>query len=589
MAESSQRRGRRLVHSAWPALVVPLVALCLVLPLLLHGPSCGHDFGFHMQSWMDAAEQMRHGTPLPHWAYSPAFNAGEPRFTFYPPLSWVTGSLLLLLLPANLVPAAFTFVSLTLAGWGMWALARRFAGPSGAYLAATAYLVNPYMLFTAFERTAFAELLAAAWMPWLLRAALAGRLRILPIAVPLALLWLTNAPAAVMGTYALVLIIGLRLLQTWRSKRRQPDAPSLTARPFWQPAFAGAAGLTLGLGLSGFYLVPAAWERRYVQIALAIIPNMRVEDNFLFGHTGNGPHDQVLATASVVSLWLLGLTGVALMGGFLRRPWVGAPRLRVPASILMWLAVCIAVLLFHVSLPVWHALPELAFLQFPWRWLAVLGCVFGAGMALLLRDVRVPAVAAVAGSLALAAAAGAAAMTPFRQGCEAHELPHDRVALFAAHHGVGGTDEYTPTTADNDQLRWDNPAWWTAADANAPAPNTIPNPAATIENYDTPPPLDQTISGRAPTRLHISASAPEDLILNLRDYPAWDVTVNGTEPKHLQRDDGLIAVPLPPGSHEIAVRWRRLPDVWLGDGLTLSALCLAGWLGRRSRRIDTQK
>ena len=360
----------------------------------------------------------------------------------------------------------------------------------------------------------------------------------------------------------------------------------------WQPAVAGASGLALGLALSGFYLLPAAWERKYVQIAMAIIPNMRVEDNFLFGHTGNGPHDQVLHTASLVSLWLLGLVAVVVIGLFLRKRVTGEPQVRRSILPLGVLAACIALLLFQFTLPVWHMLPELAFLQFPWRWLAVLGCVFGAGVALLLRGVRVPAVAAVLGSLALGAASSPVAMVPFRQGCEVHELPGDRIALFAAHHGVEATDEYTPNTADNDQIRWDNPAWWVATDPNAPGPNTVANPAATIENYDTPPPLDQTISGRAPSRLHIDASAPEDLVLNLRDYPAWDVTVNGTTAKHLQRDDGLIAVPLPAGSNDIAIHWRRMPDVWLGDGLSLTALCFTcalAWQQRRSRRIDIQE
>ena len=218
MVKRSQQQQQTLVRSAWSALVVPFVALLLVFPLLLHGPSCGHDFGFHMQSWMDAAEQMRHGVLLPHWAYSPAYNAGEPRFMFYPPLSWLLGSLLLLVLPVNGVPAAFTFVSLTLAGWGMWALARRFTGQYGALLASAAYLANPYMLFTAFERTAFAELLAAAWMPWLLRAALAERVSVVAVAAPLALLWLTNAPAAVMGTYSLALILCLRTFWSWKRR-----------------------------------------------------------------------------------------------------------------------------------------------------------------------------------------------------------------------------------------------------------------------------------------------------------------------------------------------------------------------------------
>ena len=83
-------------HLFPPALLLPLLAFLIVVPLLLHGPSCGHDYGFHVQSWMDAGEQLRHGRLLPRWAFSPAFNAGEPRFVFYPPISWLLGSLLLL-------------------------------------------------------------------------------------------------------------------------------------------------------------------------------------------------------------------------------------------------------------------------------------------------------------------------------------------------------------------------------------------------------------------------------------------------------------------------------------------------------------
>ena len=36
-------------------------------------------------------------------------------------------------------------------------------------------MANPYMLFTAYERTAYAELLAAAWIPLLLLAVLRER------------------------------------------------------------------------------------------------------------------------------------------------------------------------------------------------------------------------------------------------------------------------------------------------------------------------------------------------------------------------------------------------------------------------------
>ena len=182
-----------------------------------------------------------------------------------------------------------------------------------------------------------------------------------------------------------------------------------------------------------------------------------------------------------------------------------APRARTESwAFLLALTVVIGALLTPVTLPLWHHVPELAFLQFPWRWMAVLGCCFGAAAcALALGRARLPLSLAIATSLLLAGLCGSWAMLPFREGCEAHELPQQRVALFAAHHGVGPTDEYTPGNADNDQLRWDDPAWWLAIDVNAPGPGTVPNPASTIVDYDQPPPLEQTISGSAPMMLHV--------------------------------------------------------------------------------------
>lgn len=585
---SRQPHGRSAGKQA--ALLCPVLALLFVLPLLRHGPSCGHDFGFHMQSWMDASDQLRHGTLFPRWAFSPAFNAGEPRFVFYPPISWLLGAVLVLLLPPIAVPTVYTVLALTAASLAMYSLARRFTSPGGSLLAAAVYIGNPYIFFTAFERTAFAELLAAAWMPLLFRAALAKPISPVGVAIPLALLWLTNAPAAVMGTYAFGLIVLLRVVLdplqgAWRRLKRS------------------VAGLLLGLALPAFYLLPAAFERRYVQIAMAIIPNMRVEDNFLFGHTGNGPHDQVLHTASVIALELSGLTAAVLLLALIRQrttrqrttrdgltPLPGGSRdpHREVRTLAFFLAVLIFALLWHATLPLWHRLPELAFLQFPWRLLAVLGCVLGLAAALALPGSEVPMSIASVAAIAIISAGAWLAYAPLHQVCEANDLPADRIALFRAHHGVGPTDEYTPITADNDALRWHDPAFWLALQPNSPAPGTLPNPAASDPNYDAPPPLPETVSGQAPLHLQLHLQQPEDLILNLRDYPAWAVTVNGNpHPERLGRDDGLLAVALPPGASTVDVHWKTLPDVWAGDALSLAALGVAIFLQRRSRKIGS--
>jgi len=569
---------------AWPAALLALLALLAVIPLVAHGCSCGHDFEFHLQSWLDAAAQFRHGIPDPAWTNSAAWNAGEPRFLFYPPLSWMLGALLTLLLPFSAVPIAFTAFALFGAAVSMYKLAQAYAPRSIAILAAAIYIASPYMLFTAFERTAYGELLAAIWLPWLLLSTLQLRPRILQIAMSLALLWLSNAPAAVIGVYVVLIIAILRVAHALFL--RQPFAAEKLFARF-------AAGGALGLALTAFYLIPAAYERRYVQVAMAIIPNMRVEDNFLFGHTGDGPHDAVLHTASLIAVVMLGVTVIALLVAWLmqRNPNHSERKTNIhtPLALLAALTVCIAFSLTPLSLPFWHHLPELAFLQFPWRMLSILGAILALAIAFALRNVPAnkyaTAVAAIVACL-FVAAMSMRDISAFRQPCEALDPPAARAQLFATHHGVEPTDEYTPTDADNDVLRWDDPAYWLAPSPTAFAPHTVPNPAATIVNYDTPPPIAQTVSGIAPHHLSVTLPHADVLIFNIRDYPNWQVFRNGSLiTEHLQRDDGLLAVELPSGPSDIDVHWRRSWDELTGDAISLAALLILAIALRRSRTI----
>lgn len=553
-----------------------------MLPLLLHGCSCGHDFDFHLQSWLDAAAQLRRGTLDPAWTTSAAWNAGEPRFLFYPPLSWMLGAALSLLLPLSATALVFTWLALLASGLAMYWLARSYVSALASLLAGALYLANPYMLFTGFERTAYAELLAAAWFPLLLLAALRRKPSILGLAVSLSLLWLTNAPAAVIGTYTIIVIAVVRIALVLRARTDiAGELRSLLARY--------AAGGLLGLALPAFYLLPAAYERRDIQVAMAIIPNMRFQDNFLFGHTGDGPHDQVLHTASILAVGLLTATLAALLGAW----FANRRRNRSSASsalpILALLTALIAFLLTPLSTPIWQHLPELAFLQFPWRLLSLLGAILAFALALAfqrLQTSRVATAVAFTAALAIAASFSAWGISEFRQPCEASDLPSVHAQLFRTHHGVAPTDEYTPTDADNDVLRWDDPSFWLATDSAAFAHGTVPNPAAAIVNYDVPPPVDQTVSGTAPHHLTLRLAHPETLILNLRDYPSWQVKRDGVLiSHHLQRDDGLLAIALPAGTSHIDIAWHRGWDQTLGDALSAAALLALGALLLRSRTI----
>jgi hypothetical protein len=363
-------------------------------------------------------------------------------------------------------------------------------------------------------------------------------------------------------------------------------------------------GTTLGLGLAAFYILPASYQRRYVQIAMAILPEMRIQDNFLFHHTGDVLHDQVLRTVSLVAVILITLTVATLL--YLRAR-EGAPYLdsemwasrearpssshsleispltlspqrehtkRVPAFVftsLTILTITIALLLTPLTTPIWNHAPELAFLQFPWRLTAILAAVLSLTIALALSEIKIKPAAATALSITLATAFTYPAYTFFHQPCDDEDTVQTRLTLFQSNKGAEPTDEYTPTTADNDSLAPADPAYWLSPAPHAKAPaNTIPSPA--------------------PTHLTVNSPAPEDIILNLRDYPSWSITRNGTPiTNRLQRDDGLIALPIPAGPSTIDITYAQTMDQTAGDIISLASIAfLALFLSRRRTKSQNK-
>lgn len=549
----------------WSAsILLPLAALIVVLPLVLHGCSCGHDFDFHLLSWMEAAAQFKTGILHPAWAFSPAWNAGEPRFVFYPPISWTLGGLLGLVLPWSAVPPVYTWLALLAAGFGMYRMARELkASTAESTLTAVVYMANPYMIFTAYERAAYAELLAAAWLPLLFAAVFRDRPTVLRVAVPMALLWLTNAPAAVMGSYAFSLLAAVRLVSFWRSSTARASA-ELAARLM--------AGATLGLGLAAFYVLPAAYERRWVQIAMALVPGMRIGDNFLFQRTGDAPHDAVLHTASEIALAMLLCTVLILCAAAdqlrnlamrnVLRPDVRTRTVRSNAvRSVAALVAAVALLLTPLSGAFWRTAPEVAFLQFPWRLTALLAVALCGLLPIVLRSIRLPPVALRPvllglGALALVAAISLPLANRFRQICDEEDNVAARQNAFATRAGSDPTDEYTPGDADNDSLDHENPPFWLAETADAKGPHGPPGPV--------------------PGLFTVDSTQREILVLNLRDYPAWRVQVNGVSVRgRMERADGLIAVPVAAGRSQIAISYSETADRWIGDGIAIAALVAA--------------
>ncbi len=83
----------------------------------------------------------------------------------------------------------------------------------------------------------------------------------------------------------------------------------------------------------------------------------------------------------------------------------------------------------------------------------------------------------------------------------------------------------------------------------------------------------------------IETAKSEFLILNLRDYPAWRVLLNGSPVTSAsERADGLIAFAVPAGDSRIDIAYAATGDMKLGDGISLAALCGALGIFAAGRR-----
>ena len=291
---------RSAIDVNWALLLgLVTVATLVIAPSFFLGNISGHDFQFHIESWMEVAQQWHQGILYPRWAEWANFGFGEPRFIFYPPASWMLGAALSKILPWHMVPDAFIWLALVVAGFSMHRLAREWLAPRDAIAAAILFSVNPYNLMIVYYRSDFAELLAGAFFPLLVWCAIflarEGWRRVPAFACVFALIWLTNAPAAVISTYFVAAII---LVYCILERSLRALLPAIVA---------GATGFAL----AAFYILPAAYEQRWVNISEVLTFNLQPWHNFLFATAGDPEFILFNFKMSGIALFIIAMFGIS--------------------------------------------------------------------------------------------------------------------------------------------------------------------------------------------------------------------------------------------------------------------------------------
>ena len=521
-----------------------LVSIAIVLPFFWLGTASGHDFEFHAASWLDAAYQWHEGTLYPRWTAWTNHGFGEPRFIFYPPLSWMLGAALTAILKPAWVPVAFIVLTQTFAGISAFLLLKRLASERAAIFAAAFYAANPDALLIVYIRSDFAEQLACAFFPLVLLGALrlAGYLdsdkplssRIVFFAVPFAAVWLSNAPAGVIITYSVALLF------TWATVTQGEE----------RIASRGIAGLALGFGLTSFYLIPAAYEQRWVNIEQALSSGLLPVQNFLFTEINDPEHtwfNWIASTCALILILLVGLMTLASAKFAKETEAQHQDRFQRIWTVLLVIGATATLLTLRFTAFLWDFLPKLRFVQFPWRWMSILAVVAACFLAIAIERRRgwlwLPTLLLL--SLPLS-------YFLINNGWwDPDEMPTQYAAITAGT-GYEGTDEYDPVGDDHIDLP-----------TNAPLAAILPADPNTGKAPDGRITIDQWKTEQKQIRVRVTRDAR--IALRLLNYPAWRITLNGStvSPGRAEGINQMI-IPVPPGDSQIRVQFTRTPDRTLG-------------------------
>ena len=516
------------------AVLLACVAAVL-LPCAVHGFPHGADADFHATAWTDVAQQWHEGTIWPRWGAKFANGFGEPIYIFYPPLSIAVGAVCTKLFGGGTAPIACCFLVLLLAGWNMRCCVREFRGEVESWIAACAYAANPYFLLCVWLRSSFAELLAAAIFPLVVKYALRlnDRRDVAKLALAYAAVWFTNFPAAVIVSYALAVLLIAQCIDD-----RQ-----------WSRLARGAVAMLLGGAVASWTLLPAWYEQRWVQIAAASSEYNLYWKHWLGGGGADADDLDFTHWLTVVAVALIAVALLAVVARLLRRQAITSVELSIAA-----LTVFAAAMMFRISHFAWAYAPLLSKVQFPWRWMFVVAFAAAMLVALSLPGTRWKFAAAV---LLLAGGAWIGNYVYEQADWEdvwTNRYPADQVVVV---------DEYLPLGADGDALSNLSGRHVGLIDANG----------------------DVRVQSWKGERIELKAIGPGKLQVGLADYPAWQVRVNGHD---LQARSSFgthsIEVSLASGESRIAITFTRTWDRALGGALSIVGFLVSGillWVPRR--------
>jgi hypothetical protein len=332
---------------------IAIAALVPVIPYAFKGYA-GHDFVYHVTSWLAVKDAWRSGQLVPTWSAGANFMLGDSRLSFYPPVSLILGGVVGQLVPDLWMPGLFVWLCFVISGLAMYFASKPFVEERDRLQAALLYMFGPYLITTSLVRFAAAELLVQAWLPlivlWLYQAIWEQRRRaVVLLGCILGLSWLTDIPASIMLLYGLLPVTAIC---AWEQRSFRPVMRFILAQ-----ALAGT--------LAAFYLLPVWIEKKWINAGEITSDDPR--RTLLFMRQIGSAQPKI-----ILGCWVFALAGMGMVALYV---WKRKNRLNEDRPTRTWFY--LASVSFFFQLPIaaifWRYLPQMSAVQFPFRFLPLIG------------------------------------------------------------------------------------------------------------------------------------------------------------------------------------------------------------------------
>jgi hypothetical protein len=335
-----------------PIALIIFVGVFLISSIFHAGWYATHDGIFHIYRTEEALSMLKLGQFPLRWAGNFDQGFGIPLFTFIYPLPYYLTSVISYVIGSIWAIKILTIIAYLSGGLGIYQLFKK----SGDQLAVTLsliYLMTPYIFLNIFVRGALGEILALGLMPWVLCSfnSLLDRDAVLKWyhPIPLALLLVAHN---FLGILFIVFLIGYLIFDK--------NQKSLAFK-----------NLFLSLGLASFFLIPMIGEKNMLYSYLHPDLNFRFDQHFVYfrqllyskwdyWYSMPGLEDGMSFQLGFVQIML------ALSGSI----YTIFNKKRTKLQLYLIVAYFGSIfLMISRSYPIWHWVPLLQSIQFPWRFL----------------------------------------------------------------------------------------------------------------------------------------------------------------------------------------------------------------------------